>query len=210
MNILLFLLGGLASFLIGSFPFSYWLVKVMRGIDIRTVGSGNAGATNVFRTQGKGLGSLALTLDALKGVVAVLVFPLIFHPETVLSLFKAQLLYGILAIIGHVWTPFLNWKGGKGVATSAGVFLALMPGPFGIGLGVFLSVFLTFRIISISSLSAACIIPVAVYFAYRSHPDFAFAFSVSLALAVFIFYTHRTNIARLLKGEEKRLINKKN
>jgi len=157
--------GWFLCFLVGSLPFSYWVVKIFKGIDLRKMGSGNVGATNVFRNQGKGLGSLALGLDIVKGVVAVAVIaPQIGHNQEILPPFIYALLGGVCAITGHIWTPFLNWKGGKGVAASGGVFLGLLPLPFIISMAVFFPVFFFTGIISISSLAAALTMPIAVSF----------------------------------------------
>ena len=197
---------GLAlAFLIGSLPFSFWVAKIFRGVDIRTLGSKNAGATNVFRTQGKALGSLALFLDAAKGAVVIWgLYPFLSSQE-ILDPFLFRILLGLAAIFGHIWTPFLGFKGGKGVATSAGVFLALLPGPFGVSLAVFLAVFMSTRIISVSSLAAALVFTPIVWLFYRHESFASYAVGISALVALFIFYTHRANIGRLLRGEEKKL-----
>jgi len=197
------------AFLLGSLPFSYWVVKAKCGADLRDSGSGNIGATNVFRTQGKALGSLALALDALKGLAAVILIPVLFSSPYFLDSFSYQILLGILAIAGHTFTPFLNWKGGKGVATSAGVFLGILPLAFFIALGLFLIVFLITRIISVSSLTAAFFFPIIIAITELGMPHFLEAVIIGIALALFIFYTHRSNIKRLIKGEEHRMGKKK-
>jgi len=199
------LLGCALSFLIGSLPFSFWVAKIFRGIDIRTLGSGNAGATNVFRTQGKALGSLALSLDIAKGAAVIWVLYPFFASQQLLDPFLYRMICGLCAIAGHVWTPFLGWKGGKGVAVSAGVFLALMPEPFLIALTFFLIVFLITRIISASSMTAAAVFPAAVWIFYRHAQFLHLAFGLSLLVTLFIFYTHRANIGRIVRGEEKKL-----
>lgn len=204
-DMLLFLFGVALSFFIGSLPFSYWIVKWTKGKDIRLSGSGNVGATNVFRTEGKALGFTALFLDIFKGFVAVIFIPLLFGAPDFMESFLYRACLGMAAIFGHTWTPFLNWKGGKGVATSAGVFLGLLPVPFFIALCIFLSVFLITRIISVGSLAAAAAFPLAVIVTQNDKPYFWTAFIICSALAGFIFYTHRSNIKRLIKGEEKKL-----
>jgi len=207
-NIVLSVIGWALCFLVGSLPFSFWVVKVFKGIDLRESGSGNVGATNVFRTQGKALGSLALALDAIKGVVAVTVIAPFFVSDF-LSLFIYSLVAGLVAIAGHIWTPFLNWKGGKGMATSAGVFLGLLPLPFAIALAAFLITFYFSGIISLSSLVAAVIMPFAVFVTNAASDHKTVAIVLSLGLSLFIFYTHRANIGRLLRGEEKKIWNRK-
>lgn len=205
LSVLWFLVLGTLAFFVGSLPFSFWIVKWVKGVDLRTLGSGNAGATNVFRTQGKTLGWIALILDISKGWVAVSLIPILW-PE---ADFLLKLVFGILSVLGHTFTPLLGWKGGKGVATTAGVLLGLLPLDFFIALSIFLVVFLITKIISVSSLTAAAAFPVIVCLVEREEPHFLAALILGLLLASFIFYTHRENIKRLLKGEEKRLIKKK-
>jgi len=202
--------GWFLCFLVGSLPFSYWVVKIFKGIDLRKSGSGNVGATNVFRTEGKWLGSLALGLDILKGVIAVAVIaPLFSQSQDILNPVIYALLGGVCAIAGHIWTPFLNWKGGKGVATSGGVFLGLLPLPFVISMAVFFPIFFFTGIISISSLAAALTMPIAVLLTFQDPDSKLIAVLLTLCLTIFIFYTHRANIGRLIRGEEKRLWNRK-
>jgi glycerol-3-phosphate acyltransferase PlsY len=209
-DIVSFVLGWFFCFLLGSLPFSYWVVKIFKGIDLRKMGSGNVGATNVFRTQGKGLGSLALGLDVVKGVVAVAVIaPFFGENQEILTIFTYSMVGGVCAIAGHIWTPFLNWKGGKGVATSGGVFLGLLPLPFIISIAVFLPVFFFTGIISISSLAAALTMPIAVLLTFQDPDSRLIAVLLTLCLTIFIFYTHRANIGRLMRGEEKRMWNHK-
>ena len=200
----LIILGCLISFLSGALPFSFWLVRIIKDQDLRKLGSGNVGATNVFRSQGKTMGFTALFLDILKGLFPVVLIPMVFEP-TMLNPFLFKAFLGMSAIFGHTWTPFLGWKGGKGVATSVGVFLGLLPIPCLITLGVFLAVFSITKIISLSSLSAAVVFPITVLIVENKQPYFWIAFSLTIFLAGFIFYTHRSNISRLLKGEEKKL-----
>jgi len=201
---LLIILCCLLSFFSGALPFSFWLVRVIKDQDLRKLGSGNVGATNVFRSQGKTMGFTALFLDILKGLFPVVLIPMVFEP-TILNPFLFKAFLGVAAIFGHTWTPFLGWKGGKGVATSVGVFMGLLPIPCLIALGVFLVVFAITQIISLSSLSAAVAFPITVLIIENKQPYFLIAFSLTVFIAGFIFYTHRSNIARLLKGEEKKL-----
>jgi glycerol-3-phosphate acyltransferase PlsY len=179
-----------AAFLIGSIPTAY-LVGRTRGLDIRTVGSGNVGATNVFRVLGPALGFLTLAIDMLKGWLPVAMVRGAADPWT-------PVLAGLAAVLGHTFTPFLKFKGGKGVATSAGVFLALLPVPGLLALGVFLAVFLVWRRVSVGSLCACVVLPGSALFLYGLTP----ATGLAAAVALLVVIRHAANIKRLVKGEE--------
>ena len=192
----------ITAYLFGSVPFGFLMGRWVKGIDIREQGSKNTGATNVFRTVGKKWGILVLFLDALKGALACL-FPLLFSDVEITALFK--LLLGAAAILGHTFPVWLGFAGGKGVATSLGVFLAVCWQPTLITFGIWALVFVLTHIISIASLVAAVTFPFMVTLFYLRDPEFSFLLPISLLLAVFIFYTHRANIKRLRQGTEKRL-----
>jgi len=156
--IYLWSLCGIAAYLVGSLPFGFLLART-KGVDIRRLGSGNIGATNVFRTVSKPLGLLAFLLDFAKGLCGVLLLPwltgqLLGQPELAGS--RALALFGgIMTVVGHNWTCFLGFKGGKGVATSAGMLLALTPPAVGVGLALWLVTFFTTRYVSLASIAAA-------------------------------------------------------
>jgi len=191
----------LGAYLAGSIPFGLLAGYAVKGIDVRKHGSGNLGATNVFRVVGKKWGITVLLLDALKGYFAVAAAAFL-APELDPYI---RLALGITAILGHVFPVWLGFRGGKGVATSLGVFLALIPGPALVTFGFWAVLFAAFRIISLASLAAASVFP-AVIFAMMSHqPEFSAYLAISLLLAGFIFYTHRANVRRLLHKEEKKL-----
>lgn len=192
------------SYLVGSIPTAYVVGKLLKGIDIREHGSGNAGATNVFRVVGKGWGVGVLLFDALKGAFAVRVVSSFFS-TSVLSLPTLQLVSGIAAIMGHTWTVWLKFKGGKGVATSAGVFIALVPKAALCSLAIFLGLFIWRRYVSLGSLGAAVTFPFWVILFYRTSEVFPLLLPISFFLVGFIFYTHRENIERLRAGTEKKL-----
>ena len=185
-----------ASYAAGSIPSAYLAGKA-KGVDLRQHGSGNLGATNAWRVLGWRVGVAVYTVDTLKGLLPVLLLPRpVAHAELV------GIAYGIAAIAGHVRPVFLGFqKGGKGVATAGGVFLALAPVPFLVALGVFLGVFLATGYVSAGSLSAAVALPLAL-FAYVGRPTATVVLAVLVAL--FVFWTHRANIARLRRGEESR------
>jgi acyl phosphate:glycerol-3-phosphate acyltransferase len=189
------------SYLLGSIPTGYWLGKAWKGIDVRQHGSGNLGATNVLRVLGKGPGFITLALDILKGVIPVLLCSYYFPGEQTLALAA-----GLSAIAGHVTSPFVRFHGGKGVATSAGVFLALLPGPTLIALGVFGLSLVVSRFVSFSSMLAALSLTAA---AWALCPVRRLNWATTV-LAAFVFWTHRANIRRLLKGTENKIGQKAN
>ena len=192
--------GLLLGYLLGSIPFAYLAGKLTRGIDIREHGSGNLGATNVYRTLGAKIAGVVLALDTLKGALPVLAVLRYAEAERLLPWAIGA---GIAAIVGHARPIFLLWRGGgKGVATAGGVFLALAPIPTLVsmvtwGIVVFLSGY-----VSLASLAAAAALPVVLLFTAGPRSPL---FAVSVFVAVFVFWTHRANIGRLRRGEESRL-----
>lgn len=196
--------GLLVAYVVGSIPAAYVAGRVVKGIDLREHGSGNLGATNVYRVLGPKVAASVLLFDAAKGALPVRLLPGLLLPATADA--DARLLwsiaYGIAAIAGHVRPVFLLWKGGgKGVATAAGVFAALVPVPIAIAVGIFAAVLAASGYVSLASLSAAAVLPVAV--ASMLGPASPL-FVVSLLVGAFVFWTHRANIARLRRGEEHR------
>lgn len=191
----------LAAYLLGSIPFGLIAGLKVKGLDIRDHGSKNIGATNVFRVVGKKWGITILLLDAVKGYVAC-ILPAFFGPSPAVPF---QLLLGVSAIVGHGFPVWLKFKGGKGVATSLGVFLAIAWVPTLITFGLWIICFTITHIISISSLVAALVFPVMIVWRYAGTSELKFLLPISLALAVFIFFTHRGNIQRLGQGTEKKL-----
>lgn len=190
---LFFLAIGL-SYLLGCVPTGLWLGQSLRGVDIREHGSRNIGATNTLRVLGKQLGAAALAGDVLKGVVAVLAFGRLASAE------HLPLACGAAAIAGHVFSVFVRFKGGKGVATSAGVFLALAPVPTLITAGVFLAVALTTRMVSAASITGAAVLAVLVWVFPHTLPLRV----IAAALALLVIVRHRANIQRILAGNENR------
>ncbi|MEM7391699.1 MAG: glycerol-3-phosphate 1-O-acyltransferase PlsY, partial [Verrucomicrobiota bacterium] len=190
------------AYLLGAVPTGLMLAR-LKGVDIRQVGSGNIGATNVFRSAGKVIGIVTLTLDILKGFgpawgfvkLAVRCLEQPADPQW-------GILFGCLAIVGHNWPVYLRFKGGKGVATSAGVLIGIAPVAVGIGLIGFLVLFITTRYISAASIGAAIVCPVAGWIIYGAS---GLLLPVTLTvLGLLVIVRHRANIQRLLKGEESR------
>jgi len=209
-----YILTALAAYLLGSIPTGYLVAKA-KGIDIRSVGSGNIGATNVFRILGKPAGIFVLLADAAKGFFAV--WLVVYFTKWVLVSFPGifphgndpindrAITAGIFAIIGHNYTCFLKFKGGKGIATTAGVLIALAPHAFLVVLVVFILVVAVSRYISLGSISAAFCLPFAVWFFHGSKTMIA----VMSALGALAIYKHKANIGRLLNGTENRFGKKK-
>ncbi|MCF7848119.1 MAG: glycerol-3-phosphate 1-O-acyltransferase PlsY [Kiritimatiellales bacterium] len=192
------------AYLLGSVPFGL-LIARSRGVDIRRAGSGNIGATNVFRCVGKGWGVCAFVLDALKGFVPAFVFPIIGKLDESIAV-EAGLLFGAAAIIGHSFPVFLRFKGGKGVATSAGMLLGVAPVAVAAGFACWLICVLITRYVSLASILAALAVAVSGWVVYHD----SLAVSVALtAIALLIIWRHRANIGRLLKGTEHRFGKKK-
>ncbi len=195
--------GGLVgAYLLGAIPCGL-LVGKARGIDIRTVGSGNIGATNVMRSVGKPWGILTFALDFLKGLLPVVLVPVLAArggggpPPDWLGLAA-----GGAAIVGHSFPVYLRFKGGKGVATSAGVVLALHPPAAGIGVAAWVVLFFTLRYVSLASMLAAASVAAVAWLLPRDpRPALAIVFTL---LAALIVLRHRSNIRRLLRGEESR------
>jgi glycerol-3-phosphate acyltransferase PlsY len=194
------------GYLLGSIPWAYVITKGVKRVDIRQQGSGNVGASNVFRVVGKKWGLLVLCLDVLKGSLAVSVIaPLFYAREPLFSELLYAFLVGLAAIAGHNWTVFLNFRGGKGVATSLGVSLAVLPGAALASLGVWITVLIPFGYISVASMAAALSFPVWMTLFYRSMSGFPLLLVLSLVLSLLIVYMHRSNIQRLRQGTEKKV-----
>jgi glycerol-3-phosphate acyltransferase PlsY len=194
------------SYLIGSIPTSLIAGKVLRGIDIRKHGSGNAGATNVFRVLGWKAGVFILVFDGFKGFAATYWISQISFGSNPWSPEIMQIIAGCSTIFGHIWTIFAHFRGGKGVGTAAGMLIALYPLAFLICIVVFIVLVFITRIVSIGSISAALTLPIVLaifkYVLDKNVPDSLFIFS--FFAAALIIFTHRGNIKRLINGTENR------
>ncbi len=192
-------LAALIGYVIGGIPTGIWISKLVAGKDPRAEGSGSSGATNVSRGLGKKWGIVVLLLDALKGFAPVFwLAPLIFTED----LIGAQVIMACCAVMGHVFTPFANFKGGKGVATGAGAMAAVDPLSMGFCLGVWVIVFVVSRRVSPASILAAIAFPVLMWRIHDGVPTIKVLGGVVIAL--FLIYTHRQNIIRLFLGTEPR------
>ena len=185
------------AYAVGSIPTAYLLVKCLRGVDVRSVGSGNVGATNALRAAGKGAGLAVLAIDFLKGVVAASLIPLWLLDPTPPG---ARLWCGLAAILGHCFPWMLRFQGGKGVATTLGVLLGADPAVAGLVAVIWVAVFAVWRYVSLGSLAAAIAVPVAQLALHRSLTEML----LGAAMAILVVARHRSNLDRLLNGVEHR------
>ena len=186
----------LLSYVLGSIPTGLWLGLWIRKVDIREAGSKNIGATNTMRVLGKPLGAAALMGDVLKGLFPVIFFARL-HPESA----HLPLLCGVAAILGHSFSLFLKFRGGKGVATSAGVFLGLVLWPTLLAIAIFAGIVVATRYVSLGSIGASVSLAISVWFVDTSNVVRV----VVLLVALLIIIKHRANVQRILNGEENRV-----
>jgi len=201
MNIVL---GIVAGYLIGSLPFGIIITRIFKGVDVRDFGSGSSGFTNVYRVCGIGPALIVAFLDIGKGFAAAYIGLLLYDPSMPIKSEHLMLICGCAGVIGHIYTIFARFKGGKGVLTALGVCIGVIPLEAMIALVVFAVVFAITRYISAGSMIAAATLPLSLivekYGFHRNVDGVLFGFTV-LIVAV-IFYAHRQNIRRILKGEE--------
>ncbi len=204
------------SYLIGSFPTSIIVARKARGIDIRQYGSGNAGGTNVLRVLGWKAGVFVILMDMAKGLIATMVLarlmygPIPFENRTPFDDFTVvQIIAGCAAILGHVWTLFAGFKGGKGIATAGGMLLGIAPIEVAVAFGVFLIVFVLSQYVSLGSLSAAVAFPLTMFFRENVFmveiEGYHTLIFFSIGISLLIVFTHRANIKRLIAGTENRM-----
>lgn len=200
--------GIIISYLIGSIPTAYIFCRLLKGVDIRGIGSGNVGATNASRVLGKGWGITVLALDILKGFIAVFVIGNIVSSRvTRFSGEELRMFFGLACILGHNWTIFLKFKGGKGMAATLGVLLGLAfkAGNLKLILGLviltWLLTFLLFRIVSLSSILSGISLPLYAFFLKQS----CAMVILSVTLCLFICLRHKSNLKRIFEGREPRL-----
>jgi len=207
----------LFSYIIGSMPTGIMLSKWIHGFDIRTKGSGNAGGTNVFRVLGWKSGLFVIFVDMAKGVVATALISRLFWDPTLPFYNKTpfddftiiQMICGGVAIVGHIWTVFAGFKGGKGIATGAGMLFGIAPTEFAISIGVFLLVFWAYKYVSLGSIAAAVTFPLSIFVRHDIFGDEIQSYRTlivfSLSVAILLVYAHRQNIKRLIEGTEKKI-----
>lgn len=204
------------SYLIGSIPTSIIISRLTKGIDIRNYGSGNAGGTNVFRVIGWKYGLLVILLDALKGAVAVIIVARMHYGAIPFENFTpfddftlVQIIAGVSAVIGHVWTIFAGFRGGKGIATALGMLMTIITIDMLVAIGVFILVVLISKYISLGSIIGALSVPLILIIRENIFnvdiEGYHTILPFSIAICVLIIYTHRANISRLYKGNENRI-----
>ena len=203
MEIFLIVILAIVAYLLGSIPSSVWIGKAYCGVDVRDYGSGNAGATNTFRVLGKQIGVIVLFMDILKGVTAAsLVHYLGFVSQGTEQFINLQLLFGLLAVVGHIFPVFENFKGGKGIATLFGMLIGIHYVLALACVGLFIVVLLLTKYVSLSSILAAIAFPILTIFVFKRDEPLLIAFGI--AAAVLVVLTHKKNITRLLNGEESK------
>ena len=195
MNLLILFLG----YFFGSFPSGYLAGRIAKGIDIRSLGSGSTGATNVLRHIGKRAAIIVFLLDVFKGVLSILLAKYLLLNDS------WQVAIGLSTLIGHIWPVWLNWKGGKAVATGLGIFLGLSWQVGLATLGVFIIMITLFRIVSLASVSAALALPLIMFLSFSSSNISLPFLIISLLAMILVIWRHRENIVRLIKGKEPRI-----
>jgi len=201
--------GCLVAYLLGALPFGLLIAK-SKGVDIRQVGSGNIGATNVFRCVSKPLGILTFAFDLAKGAAGARLVPWLVACTTgIADDLPLRVACGFAAVAGHNWPVYLRFKGGKGVATSAGLLLGLAPAGCGIALGAWIVTFLASRYVSVASVVAAVALGIAAWLPFCRHESLWFPVMLD-ALALLAIWKHRANIRRLRAGTESRFEFRKN
>ena len=192
-----------AAYLLGSIPSSVWVGRALFEVDVRDYGSGNAGATNTFRVLGTETGIIVLLLDIIKGITATSL--VLFLPEVLPEseqFINLQLLFGICAVVGHIFPLFAQFKGGKGIATLFGMLIAIHYALALVCLGLFVLVLFLTRYVSLSSILAAISFPLFTIFVFKRDEPLFIAFGIAAALLVVL--THQKNIKRLINGEESK------
>lgn len=199
-----FILFGLVAYLLGSIPTSVWVGKAKFNVDVREHGSKNAGATNTFRVLGKKAGIFVLTVDILKGALAVsLPFLLGFAEWKSDQLIHLQLVTGVLAVLGHIFPLFAGFNGGKGVATSLGVIIGIHPPAALVCIGVFLIFFILSSFVSLGAILGATSFPLSIQYLFNNQNFSLMIFSILLASAVIL--AHHKNIKRIIQGNENKM-----
>ena len=188
------------GYFFGSFPSGYLAGKIVKGIDIRSLGSGSTGATNVLRHIGKRAAITVFLIDVLKGVLPILLARNFFELDD-----SWQVVVGLSTLIGHIWPVWLNWRGGKAVATGLGIFLGLSWQVGLATLGIFILIIALFRIVSLASVSASLALPLIMFLSFNNSSISPPFLVVSILAMILVIWRHRENIIRLIKGKEPRI-----
>ncbi|MGF7216920.1 glycerol-3-phosphate acyltransferase PlsY [Spirosoma lacussanchae] len=208
MNVFLICLTVLLAYLLGSIPTAVWYGQGFFGIDIRTKGSGNAGATNTFRVLGKRAGTIVMLVDVLKGYTAAMLSMLLWYLDVITyrEILTFELVFGLVAVIGHLYPVFAGFKGGKGVATLLGMILAIHPEMAAVCIGIFLLVVIASQYVSLGSILAALAFPVLLLLRIFGQKESPLLIVFGFIIFLMVVLTHQKNIARLLRGQENRTV----
>jgi len=213
MNVLIIIATTLLAYLLGSIPTAVWYGEAFFGLDIRNYGSGNAGATNTFRVLGKRAGTVVMLIDVLKGYTATILSSLLWYLDVIGTheILTFKLVFGLVAIIGHVFPIFVNFKGGKGVASLLGMILAIHPEVAAVCIGIFLIVLIASHYVSLGSMLAALAFPILLLLQVFGEKESPLLIVFGFIVFLFVVFTHQKNITRLMRGEENqvRLFKKK-
>ncbi len=203
-EVVLIIILSVVAYFLGSIPSAVWIGKALHGIDVREFGSGNAGATNTFRVLGKKAGSIVLIMDMLKGFLAAYMvnFTAINATTSPYQYVNIQLLFGLLAVVGHLFPIFAQFKGGKGIATLFGMIVCIDYKPALLCMGIFLFILLVTRYVSLGSILAAVSFPFLMVYVFKEDVPLFIAFGITAALMVVL--THQKNIRKLVNGTENK------
>ncbi|RIV22194.1 glycerol-3-phosphate 1-O-acyltransferase [Fibrisoma montanum] len=208
MNVLLISATTVLAYLLGSIPTAVWYGQGFFSIDIRQFGSGNAGATNTFRVLGKRAGTIVMLVDVLKGYTAAVLSTLLWHFGIITfnEVLTFKLVFGIVAVIGHLYPVFADFKGGKGVASLLGMILAIHPEMAAVCIGIFLLVVIASQYVSLGSMMAALAFPVLLLLRIFGEKESPLLIAFGFLIFVMVVLTHQKNIGRLLRGQESRTV----
>lgn len=208
MNVLIICATTVVAYLLGSIPSAVWYGQAFFGLDIRNYGSGNAGATNTFRVLGKRAGTIVMLLDVLKGYTAAILSSILWYADviTVNEILTFKIVFGLVAVIGHLYPVFAKFKGGKGVATLLGMMLATHPEMAAVCIGIFLLVVIASQYVSLGSILAALAFPVLLLLQIFGQKENPLLIVFGFIVFLLVVFTHQKNIGRLLRGEESRTI----
>ena len=206
MNVLLISLTVVFAYLLGSIPSAVWYGQGFFGIDIREHGSGNAGATNTFRVLGKRAGTIVMLMDVFKGYTAAILSTLLWYADVITTgeILTFKIIFGLVAVVGHLYPVFASFKGGKGVATLLGMMLATHPEMAAVCIGVFLLVVIASQYVSLGSILAALAFPVLLLLQIFGQKENPVLIVFGFIVFILVVFTHQKNISRLLRGEENR------
>lgn len=208
MNVLLIIATTILAYLLGSIPTAVWYGQGFFGIDIREYGSGNAGATNTFRVLGKRAGTVVMLIDVLKGYTAATLSSLLWHFDVISynEILTFEIVFGLVAVVGHLYPLFADFRGGKGVASLLGMILSIHPEMAVICIGIFLLVVIASQYVSLGSILAALAFPVLLLLQIFGEKESPLLIGFGFIMFLLVVLTHQKNISRLLRGQESRTI----